>query len=65
MGGHVVCSSYMGGKIRFSGARKPVVLKTNSRECCVPRNSMHLVTLQGTFLIVYFLMQQVKYVMER
>ena len=38
------------GKIRFSGARKSVLLKASSGERCVPRNSMHLVALRGTCL---------------
>ena len=35
-------------KIRFSGARKSVLLKPSSGERCAPRNFVLLVTLQGT-----------------
>ena len=55
------------GKVRFSGARKSVLLKASSGERCAPRNFVHLVALQGTCvrLIVYLVVHQMKYVMER
>ena len=55
------------GKIRFSGARKSVLLKTSSGECCAPQNFVHLVTFRGTrvHLIVYLIVHQMKYLMER
>ena len=55
------------GKIRFSGARKSMFLKASSGERCAPRNFVHLVTLQDTRvrLIVYLVVHQMKYVMER
>ena len=58
---------YMAGKIRFSGARKSVLLKTSLGEHCAPRNFVHLVTLRGTDvrLIVYLVVHQMKYVTER
>ena len=54
-------------KIRFSGARKSVLLKASSGERCAPRNFVHLVTLTNTRvrLIVYLAVHQMKYVMER
>ena len=36
------------GKIRFSGARKSVLLKASSEERCAPQNFVHLVTFRGT-----------------
>ena len=36
------------GKIRFSGARKSVLLKASSGERCAPQNVVHLVTFRGT-----------------
>ena len=36
------------GKIRFSGARKFVLLKASSGDCCAPCNFLLLVTLRGT-----------------
>ena len=36
------------GKIRFSGARKFVLLKPSSEERCAPLNFVLFVTLQGT-----------------
>ena len=55
------------GKIRFSGAQKSVLLKASSGERCAPCNFVHLVALQGTCvrLIVYLVVHQMKYVMER
>ena len=55
------------GKIRFSGARKFVLLKPSSREHCVPRYFVLLVILQGTYvrLIVHLVMYQMKWVMEK
>ena len=57
----------MAGKIRFSGVQKSVLLKASSGEHCVPHNFVHLVTLQGTCvgLIVYLVVHQMIYVMER
>ena len=54
-------------KIRFSGARKSVLLKASSGERCAPRNFVHLVTLRGTrvHLVVYLVVHQIKYAMER
>ena len=50
------------GKIRFSGARKSVLLKPSSGERCTPRNFVLLVTLEGTrsHLTVYLVMHQMK-----
>ena len=50
------------GKIRFSGTRKSVFLKTSSGEQCAPRNFVLLVTLEGTRvrLIVYLAVHQMK-----
>ena len=58
---------FMAGKIEFSGARKSVLLKASSGERSAPRNFVHLVTLWGTYvrLIVYLVVQQMKYVTER
>ena len=55
------------GQIKFSGARKSVLLKASSGERCAPRNFVHLVTLRGTrvHLIVYLAIHQMKYVVER
>ena len=55
------------GKIRFSGAQKSVLLKVNSGDLCAPHNFLHLVPLQGAcvHLIVYLVIHQMKYVMER
>ena len=55
------------GKISFSDARKSVLLKATSKEHCMPRNFVHFVTLRGTCvrLIVYLVLQEMKYVMER
>ena len=55
------------GQIKFSGARKSVLLKASSGERCAPRNFVHLVTLRGTRirLIVHLVVHQMKYVMER
>ena len=36
------------GKIRFSGARKSVLLKASSGERCAPQNVVHLVTFRDT-----------------
>ena len=59
----------MAGKIRFSGARKSVLLKAISGERGAPRNFVHLVTLRDTHvrLIVYLvvLVHQMKYVIDR
>ena len=47
------------GRIRFSGARKSVLLKASSGERCAPRNFVHLVILRDTrvplilYLVVY------------
>ena len=50
------------GKIRFSGARKSVLLKLSSRERCAPHNFVLPVTLQGTCVrfIVYLIVHQMK-----
>ena len=58
---------YRAGKVRFSGARKFVFLKASSGEPCAPPNFVHLVTLRGTrvHLIMYLVVHQLKYVMER
>ena len=58
---------YRAGKIRFSGARKSVLLKTSSGECCAPQNFVHLATFRGTraHFIVYLVVHQMKYLMER
>ena len=60
-------STVTAGKIRFSGARKSVLLKASSGERSAPRNFVHLVTLQGmrVRLIMYLVVHQVKYVTER
>ena len=49
-------------KIRFSGARKSVLLKPSSGEPCAPRNFVLFVTLQVTRvpLIVYLVVYQMK-----
>ena len=54
-------------KIRFSGTRKSVLLKASSGERCAPQNFVHLVTFRGTrvHLIVYLVVHQMKYLMER
>ena len=54
------------GQIKFSGARKSVLLKASSGERA-PRNFVHLATLRGTRirLIVHLVVHQMKYVMER
>ena len=46
-----------GWKIRFSGARKSVLLKPSSQEHCAPCNFVLPVTLQGTCVrfIVYLI----------
>ena len=36
------------GKIRFSGARKSVILEASPGERCTPQNFVHLVTFRGT-----------------
>ena len=55
------------GKIRFSGARKSVLVKATSGERCVPQNFVHLATFRGTrvHLIVYLVVHQMKYLTER
>ena len=55
------------GQIKFSGARKSVLLKASSGERCAPRNFVHLVTLQVTHVcfIMYLVMYQMKCIMER
>ena len=55
------------GKIRFSGARKSVLLKPSSGERCAPQNFVQLVTFRGTrvHLIMYLVVHQMKYLMER
>ena len=55
------------GKIRFSGARKSVLIKTSSGKRCAARNFVHLLTLHDTRvrLIVYLVVHQMKYAMER
>ena len=55
------------GLDRFSGARKSVLLKASSGECCAPQNFVHLATFRGTHahLIVYLVVHQRKYLMER
>ena len=55
------------GKIRFFGARKSVLLKASSGEHCAPQNFVHLATFRGTrvHLIVYLVVHQIKYLMER
>ena len=55
------------GKIRFSGARKSVLLKASSGERCAPQNVVHVATFRGTrvYLIVYLVVHQMKYHMER
>ena len=53
-------------KIRFSGAQKSILLKASSGKRCAPGNFVQLVNLRGTHpcLIVYLVMQQMKYIME-
>ena len=50
-------------KLGFLVQQKSVLVKASSGERCVPRNFVHLKTLQGTriHLIVYLLMHQIKY----
>ena len=57
---------FQGWKIRFFGARKSVLLKASS-EHCAPQNFVHLATFRGTrvHLIVYLVVHQIKYLMER
>ena len=54
-------------KIRFFGARKSVLLKASSGEYCAPQNFVHLRIFRGTqvHLIVYLVVHQIKYRMER
>ena len=54
------------GKIRFSGARKSVLLKASSGGRCAPKNFVHLATFRGTrvHLIVYLVVHQMNYLME-
>ena len=60
------CIIFRTGKIRFSGARKSVLLKASSRERCVPQNFVYLATFRGTrvHLIVY-LVYQMKYLIGK
>ena len=60
-------SKIRAGKIRFSGAQKPMLINANSGEHCAPCNFVHLLTLQFTHVhrIVYLIVHQIKYVMER
>ena len=57
----------MAGKIRFSLAKKSMLLKESSGEHCAAQKFVHLVTLRGTCvcLIVYLVVHQIKYGTER
>ena len=58
---------FRAAKISFAGARKPVLIKASSGKRCAPRNFVQLVTLRDTHvrLIVYLVVHQMKYVMEK
>ena len=60
------CLFYRAGKIRFFGAWKSVPLKASSGKRA-PQNFVHFATFRGTqvHLIVYLIMHQIKYLMER
>ena len=60
-------TSSRAGKVRSSGARKSVLLKASSGGHCAPQNVVHLATFRGTrvHLIVYLVVHQMKYLMER
>ena len=55
------------GNIRVFGARKSVLLKASSGERRTPQNFVHLAIFRGIqgHLIVYLVVHQIKYLMER
>ena len=58
---------YRTGNVRISGAQKSELFKASSGERCAPRHFVQILNLRGTRLrlIVYLVVQQMKYVIER